>query len=137
MASMFFSSDLANPDTNTKFYADLQMYSIGRASPDPEFFMNQFVSWEVAQKENKWQGRNLSRWHSAEYDQAYRAAKTELDPVRRAAVLIAMNDLVCREHAIIPVVYRPSIYGVGRQIVAPLSGWDNALSSIADWYAEA
>ena len=32
---------------------------------------------------------------------------------------------------------RPSIYGVGRQLVAPLSGWDNALTSIAEWYAEA
>jgi len=51
--------------------------------------------------------------------------------------VIAMNDFVCREHAIIPVVYRPSIYGVARQLVAPLSGWDNALSSIAEWYAEA
>jgi hypothetical protein len=26
---------------------------------------------------------------------------------------------------------------VARQLVAPLSGWDNALSSIAEWYAEA
>jgi len=50
---------------------------------------------------------------------------------------MAMNDLICREHAIIPVVYRPSMYGLARQLVAPLSGWDSALSSIAEWYAEA
>ena len=56
---------------------------------------------------------------------------------RNTALLIAMNDFICREHAVLPVVYRPSMYGVGRQLVAPLSGWDNALSSIAEWYAEA
>ncbi len=43
MASVFFSSDVANPDTNAKFYADLEMFNIGGA-PDPWFFMNQFYS---------------------------------------------------------------------------------------------
>ena len=76
-------------------------------------------------------------YRNDDYDRLYRASQSELDPTRRTALLIAMNDLVCREHAVIPVVYRPSIYGVGRQLVAPLSGWDNALSSIAEWYAEA
>ena len=31
-ASVFFSSDVANPDTYTKFYADLQMYNNGHAA---------------------------------------------------------------------------------------------------------
>jgi len=136
MASMFFSSDLANPDTNTKFYADLQMYSIGRASPDPEFFMNQFVSWEVAQKENKWQGRNLSRWHSAEYDQAYRAAKTELDPVRRAALFIQMNELVIGNRVVVPIVIRPEVGAASNRLRMTLSGWDNHTWLLGDWYRE-
>src|SRR5205085_1009379 len=38
-ASVFFSSDVANPDTYTKFYADLQMYNNGPLQPDPEVFM--------------------------------------------------------------------------------------------------
>ena len=32
-ASVFFSSDVANPDTYTKFYCDLQMYNNGTRSP--------------------------------------------------------------------------------------------------------
>ena len=136
-AAVFFSSDVGNPDTYGKFLADLEMYAVAGRRPDPDIFMQWFVSWQLASKANKWQGVNRGRYRNDEYDRLYRQSQTELDPVRRAAVLIAMNDLVCREHAIIPVVYRPSIYGVGRQIVAPLSGWDNALSSIADWYAEA
>ena len=39
--------------------------------PDPEVFMNQFVSWEVATKENKWQGRNITRWQNEEYDKTF------------------------------------------------------------------
>ena len=30
------------------FYADLQMYNDDHDAPDPQYFMNQFVSWEVA-----------------------------------------------------------------------------------------
>ena len=38
--SVYFSSDAANPDTARKFYADIQMYTVGTPSvPDPERFM--------------------------------------------------------------------------------------------------
>ena len=136
-AAVFFSSDLANPDTYGKFLADLQMYAVAGRPPDPGVFMQWFVSWPATSKANKWQGVNRGRWRNDEYDRLFRASETELDPVKRTTLLIAMNDLICREHAVIPVVYRPSMFGLGRQLVAPLSGWDTALSSIAEWYAEA
>ena len=43
MASVFFSSDVANPDTYTKFYTDLQMYTATMTQPDPEVFLRQFA----------------------------------------------------------------------------------------------
>ena len=64
--------------------------------PDPGRFMDRYVSWEFATKANKWQGRNISRWRHEEYDQLYRAAEVELDPVKRVAYFIRMNDLVVR-----------------------------------------
>jgi ABC-type transport system substrate-binding protein len=64
--------------------------------------MNQFTSWEVASKENKWQGRNITRWRSEEYDKTFRAAEAELDPVKRTALFIRMNDLVCDNQVVIP-----------------------------------
>jgi peptide/nickel transport system substrate-binding protein len=67
-ASVYFSSDVANPDTYTKFYCDMQMYTTTMPQPDPALFMNQFTSWEVATKDNKWQGRNITRWQNKEYD---------------------------------------------------------------------
>ena len=96
-ASVFFSSDVANPDTYTKFYTDLQMYTTTMTQPDPEVFMLQFCSWEAATKENKWQGRNITRWQNKEYDDIHKAAQVEVDPVKRAAMLIKLNEMVVEQ----------------------------------------
>jgi len=136
-ASVFFSSDVGNPDTYTKFYCDIQMYTTTMTQPDPEVFMDQFVSWQIATKENKWQGRNIVRWRSEEYDKAYRAAEGELDPVKRAALFMRMNDLTIEARAVIPVVFRPRVAAVSNKLRAPLSGWDNDFWLLKDWYREA
>jgi peptide/nickel transport system substrate-binding protein len=137
VASVFFSSDVANPDTYPHFYCDIQMYTTTMTQPDPELFMNQFTSWEVATKENKWQGRNIPRWKNDEYDKAFRAAEGELDPVKRAALFIRMNELVCSDNAVIPVVYRPRVAAVSSKLHASLTGWDNDLWDLASWYRDA
>jgi peptide/nickel transport system substrate-binding protein len=135
-ASVYFSSDVANPDTYTKFYCDIQMYTTTMIQPDPSLFMRQFLSSEIASKANKWQGRNITRWRNDEYDQAYTAAEGELDPVKRAALFIKMNDLVVGDHAVIPDVYRPQVSGVSRQLKVHLSGWDNNTWDLRNWYRE-
>jgi peptide/nickel transport system substrate-binding protein len=113
------------------------MYTTTMTQPDPELFMNQFVSWEAAAKENKWQGRNITRWKSEDYDRTYRAAEGELDPVKRAALYIHLNDLVIAGRYIIPVVYRPRVSAVAAKLQASLSGWDNDLWNLKDWYRDA
>jgi peptide/nickel transport system substrate-binding protein len=137
VASVYFSSDVANPDTNRKFYCDVQMYTATMGAPDPGIFMRQFLSSEVASKENKWQGRNICRWRSDEYDKAYAAADGQLDPVKRATLFIAMNDMVVNDPGVIPVVYRPRVSGISRQLRVSLSGWDNDLWDLQNWYREA
>ena len=135
-ASVFFSSDVANPDTYTKFYADLQEYSNGMNAPDPEVFLRQFCSWEAATKENKWQGRNITRWQNQEYDDIHKAAQVELDPIKRAAMLIKLNELVVNNVVVIPIVARPGTVGLNNQLVAEISGWDNNTWDIANWYRD-
>ena len=135
-ASVFFSSDIANPDVYTKFYTDMQMYTTTMTQPDPEIFMNQFCSWEFSTKANKWQGRNITRWHSDEYDAAYRAAQTELDPVKRAALFIRMNDLAVQDRAVIPVVARPRVRASNLKLAVPESGWDSDFWALQDWYRD-
>jgi peptide/nickel transport system substrate-binding protein len=135
-ASVFFSSDVANPDTYPHFYADLQMYNNG-SQPDPEVFLRQFLSTEVSQKANKWQGRNITRWQNPEYDEAHKAAQVELDPVKRAALLIKCNELAVNNRVVIPVVARPGTAGAKEKLVCELTGWDNNTWQLADWYREA
>ena len=136
-ASVYFSSDVANPDTARKFYSDLQMYTSNMLRPDPVGYMRQFVSWEIASKENKWQGTNSTRWRNEEYDKLYRAAEGELDPVKRAELFIAMNDIVVKDGVVIPVVYRPQVTALSHKLRATLSGWDNSFWNLKDWYREA
>jgi peptide/nickel transport system substrate-binding protein len=134
--SVYFSSDIANPDTYAKFYADIQMYTLNMTQPDPDLFMRVFASWEIATKENKWQGRNISRWRNDEYDKAFRAAEEELDPVKRAALFIRMNDLACNDPTVIPVVSRPKAQAVSNKLRTVSASWDNDLWNLADWYRE-
>jgi peptide/nickel transport system substrate-binding protein len=135
--SVYFSSDVGNPDTYRKFYADLQMYNTNMSAPDPGVFMQQFTSWEIPSKGNKWQGRNITRWRNDEYDATHRAAEGEFDPVKRAALLIAMNDMVVEDGAVIPIVNRHWVAAMSLKLSARLSAWDNDFWNLKDWYREA
>ena len=135
-SSVFFSSDVANPDTYPKFYADLQEYSNGMNAPDPEVFLRQFCSWEASQKANKWQGRNITRWQDAEYDETHKAAQVELDPIKRAAMLIKCNELVVNNAVVIPLVARPGAVAMNNSLVAEMSGWDNNTWDLANWFKD-
>ena len=136
-AAVFFSSDVANPDTYGKFWADMQMYTTTMTQPDAERFMDQYTSWEISSKANKWQGRNMCRWSSPDFDKAYRAAEGELDPVKRAALYISMNDMVIKANAVIPLISRPRVRGASLKLVSTLSGWDLDFSTLQNWYREA
>ena len=136
-ASVFFSSDVANPDTYPHFYCDLQMYNVSMTQPDPEVFLRQFLSEEVSTKENKWQGRNITRWTSKEYDDTHKAAQSELDPVKRAALLIKCNELAVNNQAVIPVVNRPGVVAMNGKLVAEISGWDTNTWDLQNWFKEA
>ena len=138
VASVFFSSDPANPDTFPHFYADLQMYNTTMTAPDPQYFMNQFCSWEIAAKANKWQGRNVTRFRSDEYDRAYKAADSELDPVKRAALFIRMNDILIQNVVVIPVLWRNGVSASATRLRGmDLTGWDSTFWRLAHWHREA
>ena len=136
-ASVFFSSDVANPDTYGKFWCDMQMYTTTQTQPDAERFMNQYVIAEISSKANKWQGRNIARYNNPEYDKLYAQSEAELDPVKRAALFIRMNDMVCNDGTIIPLILRPRVRGSSVKLSAPLSGWDLDMWNLHNWFREA
>ena len=135
-AAVFFGSDVANPDTYQKFWADIQMFTTTMGAPDPQVFMEQFVSSQVSQKSNKWSSRNLMRWTNAEYDAAHEASQIEFDPVKRAALFIKMNDLLVGDGHAIPLFARPRPRGYASKLVPVISAWDNDTYALGFWYRE-
>lgn len=133
-ASVFFSSDVANPDTYTKLYVDIEMYTTTQPQPDPERFLNQFTSWEIANKENKWLGRNVSRYSDPAADEAYKAAQKELDPAKRAALLIKVDEIFCEANVILPLLSRTRVAASVNNLMHDHSGWDVDTWNVAAWY---
>src|SRR6266853_3616170 len=133
-ASVFFSSDVSNVDTNVRFHADLQTYTVFTGL-DPQLFMAQFASWEVPAKENGWNGRNIARWRNADFDRLWRKAENEMDPVKRAALFIKMNDMVVQSAVVIPVTWRNVVHAAANSLagIEPNS-WDSIFGRIAYWY---
>jgi peptide/nickel transport system substrate-binding protein len=137
VAAVYFGSDFANPDTYQKFWADMQMFTTTMTQPDPQYFMEQFTTAQISQKANKWSSRNLVRWSNKEYDDTFAAAQVELDPAKRAAMFIKLNDLVVGDGHVIPLFARPRPVGVVHKLATTISAWDNLPSFIGYWYREA
>ena len=136
VASVFFSSDVANPDTYPKFYADLEMFQIPLSQPDPSQHMRRYHSRYIASKENKWQGTNFPRWVNKEYDDAIDAADAEMDPVKRAALYIKCNDLMWQDTVFIPAMHRLKVEAAANTLRPVISGWANETDNLFDWYRE-
>lgn len=137
VASVFFSSDVANPDTYSKFYADIEEFQIPMTQPDPALHMKRYISSSVATKENKWQGQNFPRYVNKDYDAAIAAAETETDPVKRAALYIKCNDILWQDTVFIPVMHRLKVEAAANDLRPAISGWANETDNIQDWYREA
>ncbi|MFN3629759.1 MAG: peptide ABC transporter substrate-binding protein [Casimicrobiaceae bacterium] len=137
VATVYFGSDFANPDTYQKFWADMQMYTTTMTQPDPQFFMEQWTSEQIAQKANKWSSRNLVRWSNKEYDETFKAAQVELDPAKRAALFIKLNDILINDGYVIPLFARPRPVGTVNKMAVTISPWDNLTSHLAWWWREA
>ena len=102
----------------------------------PSGFMDQYKSDEISQKANKWSGRNICRYVNAEYDKLALSGESELDPVKRAAIYIKLNDMVVNEFLVIPLISRPRVRGGNLKLVTTLSGWDLDFSALQNWYRE-
>lgn len=137
-ASIFFASDPANPDTSSKFYADLQMYTTGNTNPDPASYMKSYLCSEIAQKANHWSKDNVSRYCNPAYDALWNQAATELDPEKRRQLFIQMNDLLVNEAVVFPIVHRADTSGVSDRLTGVnLTPWDLNTWNIADWKRKA
>ena len=59
-----------------------------------------------------------------------------MDPVKRAALFLQMNDMVIKNVVVIPVAWRPRVSAVSNKLKLTQSGWDSDFWQLPFWYRE-
>ncbi len=106
-SGIFFDASPGNDQSFNKAPWDLMLYVSPQTSTRPMSYMRQWYAGpdgeNIAQEANSWGGSNNSRWQNADYDAAFDAARTEMDPQKQIDLFITMNDLVINDVALVPL----------------------------------
>ena len=133
-ASVFFGGDPASPDTYGKFYADVEMYTNGAAGVDSQSYMGSWTTPNISGQDTTWQGSNVQRFQSDEYDALHAELTQTADMDRRNEITIQLNDLVVGNYSIIPLIHRGSVSAVTNSLTGhKLNPWDAELWNIGEW----
>ena len=136
-AGVFFGGDPASPDTYQKFYADVEMYANTFSGTDPQVYLGNAACFEgnVPSPATQWQGENISRFCSDEYDALHAELSKTADVNERARIARELNDMAVSGGAMIPLVHRGRISAHANSLGGVvLNVWDSELWNIADWY---
>ncbi|MGI8484740.1 MAG: peptide ABC transporter substrate-binding protein [Thermomicrobiales bacterium] len=117
-ASIYFDSSPGNDQNSNHMYYDMNMHINSCESIYPLKLMQYWYAGKdnsnIAQKENNWNKTNSYRYVNPDYDAAYDAASTEIDPEKLNALLVEMNDIIILDHATIPLVNGGSKFSTAR-----------------------
>ncbi len=134
-ASVFFGGDPASPDTFQKFYADIEMYTNNFSGVDPEAYMAKWRCSEIPSPKTQWQGANMQRYCSEEYDALVDKMSRTAALEDRATLAKQMNDMLMKSYTIIPLVHRGGVSAHANSLAGVLvNDWDTEIWNIKDWY---
>lgn len=134
-ASVFFGGDPSSPDTFQKFYADVEMYTNNFAGVDPQAYMAGWKCSEIPSPESQWQGQNIPRFCSAEYDALVDTLGDTADPAERGRIAKELNDMLVQNYAQIPLIHRGSPAAHANTLGGvKMSDWDSEIWNAKDWY---
>lgn len=134
-ASVFFGGDPGSPDTYQKFFADIEMYANNFDGTDPEAYMGSWQCDREPSPESQWQGTNMPRYCSSDYDELIAEMARTGELSERARLAKAMNDMLMQEYVIIPLVDRGRVSAHSRTLGGVvLNVWDSELWNAADWH---
>jgi peptide/nickel transport system substrate-binding protein len=134
-ASVFFGGDPGSPDTFQKFYADMEMYANTFNGTDPQAYLANGLCDKAPSPATQWQGENISRFCSEEYDGLHAQLTGTADAGERAALARQMNDIIVSEGGMIPLVHRGRLSAHANSLGGiELNVWDSELWNVADWY---
>ncbi|GAA6187447.1 peptide ABC transporter substrate-binding protein [Litorivita sp. NS0012-18] len=133
--SVFFGGDPGSPDTFQKFWADVEMYANNFDGTDPEAYMANWACDEFPRPETQWQGNNMPRFCSEDYDALIAEMAKTGDINKRAELAKAMNDMLMQAYVIIPLVDRGRVSAHANSLGGVvLNTWDSEIWNAADWH---
>ncbi len=134
---IFFSNNLENTNSLWRFNADIQMYTRGAPSVDPQSHLATWQTNEITSSENNWLSSNISRWSNRRYDNLYQELTRTPIGKERERLAIEMNDMLIQNYVVIPLVHRAIVSAFSKNLkgVRP-NDWDSALWNIHQWYWE-
>ncbi|SEL16539.1 peptide/nickel transport system substrate-binding protein [Roseivivax marinus] len=137
-SSVFFGGDPGSPDTFQKFYADVEMYANNFDGTDPQPYLAQYRCGNEPKPESQWQGENINRFCSEEYDALLDELGETGEPAERQRIAKELNDILTAETmTIVPLVHRGRVSAKSNSLGGVvLNTWDSELWNIADWYRE-
>lgn len=134
-ASVFFGGDPGSPDTFQKFYADVEMYANTFNGTDPQAYLGNMLCDKAPRPETQWQGENISRWCSEEYDALYAELTKTADMSERQRIGRELAAMAVDGGAMIPLVHRGRLSAHATSLGGVvLNVWDSELWNVADWY---
>jgi len=133
---VFFGGDPGSPDTFQKFYADVEMYANNSESPDPESYLGQYQCKNAPSPETQWQGENINRFCTPEYDALYATLATTTDIAARQDIAKKLNDMVTKDSMIVvPLVHRGTLSAHSNTLGGvQINAWDSEMWNVADWF---
>ena len=134
-ASVFFGGDPASPDTFQKFFADVEMYTNNFAGVDPQAYMASWVCGDMPRPDSQWQGNNIMRFCSEEYDALVDEMSGTAALEDRGRLAREMNDMLIQSYSIIPLIHRGGVSAHANSLGGiQMSDWDSEIWNIMDWY---
>lgn len=134
-AGVFFSSDIANPDTASKLFADVEMYTNNPNFPDDPQYVRGWTCAEVRTKADGWRGNNVDRYCDKDFDALIDQLTNEIDPAKRAEIYKKINDKLVSDVVEIPLVARNfPVAGKAKNLKGVVANpWDGALWDAMNW----
>ena len=134
-ASVFFGGDPGSPDTRQKFFADVQMYTDNSKGQDPEAFLSNWTCANIPSPQTQWQGNNIQRFCSEEYDALSVVLRRAGTLEERGRIAREMNDMLVQSYTIVPLVHRGIASGKAKSLAGVrMNSWDSQIWNIMDWY---
>lgn len=134
-ASVFFGGDPASPDTYQKFYADIEMYTNNFSGVDPEAYMANWLCRDIPSPDSQWQGANIQRFCSEDYDALVNEMAGTASIDQRADLAKRLNDMLVQSGSMVPLVHRGGVSAHANTLGGVLiTDWDSEMWNAMDWY---